>query len=214
MTTFSFHPVKTITCGEGGAILTNNEAYYNKMKLFRTHSITHEPNYMSKNPYNGYNEQIDLGYNYRMTDIQASLGISQLAKIERFISRRREIVRQYNEAFINMLGLAIQKEISESDTARHLYIIRIKPDMLTVCRNEIFNALMAENIGVQVHYMPVYYHPYYQSLGYKKGLCPKAEKLYEEIITIPLYYSLTDEDVKSVINGIEKVLNHYSKKYA
>jgi dTDP-4-amino-4,6-dideoxygalactose transaminase len=113
-----------------------------------------------------------------------------------------------------MPALAIQKEISESDTARHLYIIRIKPDMLKVSRNEIFNALMAENIGVQVHYMPVYYHPYYQSLGYKKGLCPKAEKLYEEIITIPLYYSLTDEDVKSVINGIEKVLNHYSKKYA
>lgn len=211
LTTFSFHPVKTITCGEGGAILTNNEAYYEKMMLFRSHGITRDTRLLSHNPFNGYNEQIDLGYNYRLTDIQAALGISQLRKIDIFSARRNEIVKQYNEAFSNIPQIIIQKEILESDTTRHLYIIRINTDKLKIDRNGIYKALNAENIGLQVHYIPVYYHPYYQTLGYTRGLCPIAEKLYEEIITIPLYYSLTDEDVISVINGVRKVMDYYIK---
>lgn len=209
LTTFSFHPVKTITCGEGGAILTNNEDYHKRMSLFRTHGITREAEIVTRSPYNGYNEQIELGYNYRMTDFQAALGISQLDKLGIFSDRRREIVKLYDETFSEMPQITIQKEIPESETTRHLYIIRIRPETLKVDRNQIYKALNAENIGLQVHYIPVYYHPYYQSLGYKKGLCPVAEKLYEEIITIPLYYSLTDEDVYSVINGIKKVINYY-----
>ena len=211
LTTFSFHPVKTITCGEGGAILTNNEEFYKKMQLFRSHSITRDAELMTQNPFNGYNEQIELGYNYRMTDIQAALGLSQLKKLWVFSKRRSEIVRQYNEAFLKIPQLKIQKEIPESETTRHLYIIRIKSESLKVGRDEIYKALNTENIGLQVHYIPVYYHPYYQSLGYKKGLCPVAEELYEEIITIPLYYSLTNEDVESVIEAVKKIINYYRK---
>ena len=211
LTTFSFHPVKTITCGEGGAILTNNEEFHKKMQLFRSHGITRDPNLMTQAPFNGYNEQIELGYNYRMTDFQAALGLSQLEKLGMFSKRRSKIVSQYNEAFSKIPQLIIQKEIPESQTTRHLYIIRIKSGSLKVGRDEILRALNAENVGVQVHYIPVYFHPYYQSLGYKKGLCPVAEELYEEIITIPLYYSLTDDDVESVIEAVTKVINYYRK---
>lgn len=211
LTTFSFHPVKTITCGEGGAILTNNEEFYKKMQLFRSHGITRDPFLLTRNPFKGYNEQVELGYNYRMTDFQAALGISQLKKLEVFSKRRAEIVNRYNEVFSRIPQLVIQKEIPESETVRHLYIIRIKSDSLKVGRDEIYKALNAENIGLQVHYIPVYYHPYYQALGYKRGICPVAEALYEEILTIPLYYSLTDEDVRSVIEAVKKVINHYRK---
>ena len=211
MTTFSFHPVKTITCGEGGAIMTNNEVLYKKLKQYRAHSITREIDEMSQNPFSGYYEQVDLGYNYRMTDFQAALGSSQLDKLSIFSQRRKEIVAQYNEAFSKVPELIIQKEIPESDTTRHLYIIRINKALLNADRNEIYKAINAENVGLQVHYIPVYYHPYYQSLGYKKGLCPIAEEIYEEIITIPLYYSLTDEDVQSVIEAVIKVVNYYRK---
>lgn len=211
LTTFSFHPVKTITCGEGGAILTNNEEFYKKMELFRSHGITRDPNMMTQAPYNGYNEQIELGYNYRMTDFQAALGLSQLEKIALFSTRRNEIVNLYNGAFSKIPQLIIQKEISESKTTRHLYIIKIKSGTLEVGRDIILKALDAENVGVQVHYMPVYYHPYYQSMGYKKGLCPIAEELYEGIVTIPLYYSLTNEDVESIIHAVIKVIDYYKK---
>jgi UDP-4-amino-4,6-dideoxy-N-acetyl-beta-L-altrosamine transaminase len=211
ITTFSFHPVKTITCGEGGAVLTNNQEYYEKIKLFRSHGITRDEGMLTQHPFNGYNEQFELGYNYRMTDIQAALGISQLGKLELFSSRRKEIVNTYDDAFSVIPELTIQKEISESNTTRHLYIIRLNSDLLRVGRNEIYKALNAENIGLQVHYIPVYYHPYYQSLGYQKGLCPNAEALYEEIITIPLYYSMTDEDVESVIEAVKKVVSFYKK---
>lgn len=210
LTTFSFHPVKTITCGEGGAITTNDESLYKKMKRFRAHGITREISEMSQNPFNGYSEQTELGYNYRMTDFQAALGVSQLDKLWIFSKKRSEIVNKYNEAFSKIPQLIIQQEISESDTTRHLYILRIKPSLLKADRNEIYRALNAENIGLQIHYIPVYYHPYYQSLGYTKGLCPVAEALYEEIITIPLYYSLTDEDVDSVIEAVKKVIEYYS----
>lgn len=211
MTTFSFHPVKTITCGEGGAILTDDDVLYNKLMLFRSHGITRDEKLLTHMPFNGYNEQIDLGYNYRMTDFQAALGISQLKKIDMFSKRRKEIVNRYNEAFSEMPELIIQKEIKESDTTRHLYIIRINSEKLTAGRNEIYKSLNAENIGLQVHYIPVYFHPYYQKLGYQHGLCPNAEELYEEIITIPLYYSLLDEDVESVIEAVKKVINYYRK---
>lgn len=211
MTTFSFHPVKTITCGEGGAILTNNEEFYNKIMLFRSHGITRDENLLTHTPFNGYNEQIELGYNFRMTDFQAALGSSQLNKIGDFSIRRKEIVKKYNKAFATIPEITIQKEIDESDTTRHLYIIRINSDLLLVGRNEVYKALNAENVGLQVHYVPVYFHPYYQELGYKKGLCPNAEALYEEIITIPLYYSLSDEEIDGVIDAVKKVISHYRK---
>lgn len=211
MTTFSFHPVKTITCGEGGAILTNDENLFKKLMVFRSHGITRDEKLLTHIPFNGYNEQIDLGYNYRMTDIQAGLGSSQLNKIDIFSKRRNEIVKKYNEAFKDIPEIIIQEEIKESDTTRHLYIIKLNSKKLSADRNEIYKALNAENIGLQVHYLPVYFHPYYEKLGYKKGICPIAEDLYENIITIPLYYSLSDEDVESVIKAVLKVINFYKK---
>ena len=210
MTTFSFHPVKTITGGEGGAILTDNDEYYQKLLLYRSHGITHDASLMNKEPDGPwYYQQIDLGYNYRMTDIQAALLISQLDKLPSFSKRRKEIVAKYNEAFADNDAIFVQKEIPESDTTRHLYILRLIPEKLKIDRRQFFDALGAENIVCNVHYIPVYYFPYYQKMGYKKGLCPNAEKLYDEEITLPLFYAMTDEDVESVIKAVNRITAYY-----
>lgn len=212
MTMFSFHPVKTVTTGEGGIITTNNEEYYIKLINFRTHCITRDINQLVDKEAGGwYYEQLDLGYNYRMTDIQATLGISQMNKIDWFIHRRKEIVKKYNEAFKDLDGVILQKNADFSDTVNHLYVIKLDLNKLKANRKEIYNALIAENIGVNVHYIPVYWHPYYQKLGYKKGLCPKAEELYNSIFTIPLFPAMTDNDVEDVINGVYKIIDYYRK---
>ncbi|MEY8325555.1 UDP-4-amino-4,6-dideoxy-N-acetyl-beta-L-altrosamine transaminase [Lachnospiraceae bacterium 54-11] len=213
MTTLSFHPVKTVTSGEGGAVLTNSEEYYEKLLLYRTHGITKDVAKMENEPDGPwYYEQTTLGMNYRMTDIQAALLISQLDKLPLFIKRRKEIVRTYNEAFSKLPQIIVQKEIPESDTTRHLYILRLNLSKLTIDRRQFFEALAAENICCNVHYIPTYYFPYYQRLGYEKGLCPKAEKLYEEIISLPLYYAMTDKDVQDVICAVTKIANYYGTK--
>lgn len=212
MTTFSFHPVKTVTAGEGGAVLTNDENLYDRLKLFGKHGITRNPALMSKVPDGPwYYEQVHLGYNYRMTDIQAALLISQLDKLEKFKARRKEIVEKYDAAFAKIPQVVVQEEIPESDTTRHLYILRIRPEMLRIDRKKFFEALAAENVCCNVHYIPVYYFPYYQKLGYTKGLCPKAEKLYEEIISLPLYYGMSDADADSVIAAVSKIAAYYAR---
>ena len=212
MTTFSFHPVKTVTAGEGGAVVTNDPGLYEKLSLFRAHGITRNPALMEKEPDGPwYYEQVALGYNYRMTDIQAALLISQLDKLDRFVKRRKEIVARYDEAFARIPQLIVQEEIPESDTARHLYIIRLRPERLSIDRKGFFEALDAENVRCNVHYIPVYYFPWYQKLGYCTGLCPKAEKLYEEILTLPLHCNLTDGDVEDVIQAVEKIAAYYAK---
>jgi len=212
MTTFSFHPVKTITGGEGGAVLTNSEEYYQKLLLARAHGITREMSLM-ENEIDGpwYYEQVDLGYNYRITDIQAGLIISQLDKLKMFSARRKEVVARYNEAFEKNDAIIVQEEIPQSDTTRHLYILRLNPEKLTINRREFFDALAEENVCCNVHYIPVYYFPYYEKLGYKKGLCPKAEKLYEEMITLPLYYGMSNQDCEDVIKAVEKIVAYYHK---
>lgn len=212
MTEFSFHPVKTCTAGEGGAVTTNDEDFYNKLLLFRTHCITRDVRFMDQEPEGGwYYQQVGLGYNFRVTDMQAALLSSQLDKLELFAARRKELVRKYNEAFAEMPEIIVQKEIPESDTVRHLYIIQLKLDTLNCTRKEVFEALQAEGVGVNVHYIPTYYFPYYKKLGYSKGLCPNAEKLYEGIITIPLYYSMTDEEQAKVVYAVKKVIDYYKK---
>ena len=210
MTTLSFHPVKTVTCGEGGAVLTNSETFYKKLLLYRSHGITRDEAQMEHEPDGSwYYEQIALGYNYRMTDMQAALLISQLDKLPAFSKRRKEIVKAYNEAFSKLPQLVVQKEIPESDTTRHLYILRLNPDRLTIGRKEFFDALTAENVCCNVHYIPTYCFPYYEKLGYHRGLCPKAEKLYEEIISLPLYYAMSDQDVQDVIEAVTKIAEYY-----
>lgn len=212
MTCFSFHPVKTVTGGEGGAITTNNEELYRKLLLLRTHGITRNQSEM-KHPTDAlwYNEQIALGYNYRITDFQAALISSQLKKLPKFSARRKELVRKYDEAFSAIPEIQVQKEIPASDTTRHLYILRLHMDMLTCTHREFFDALYAERTCPQVHYLPVYLHSYYESLGYRKGLCPNAEKYYEESMSIPMYYSLTDADAEDVIHAVKKVIDYYAK---
>lgn len=213
MTTFSFHPVKTVTGGEGGAVLTNDPKLYQRLKLFQTHGITREPELLQHESHGGwYYEQVELGMNYRMTDMQAALISSQLDKLPQFQKRRKEIVAKYDQAFSQIPELFVQKEIPESDTTRHLYILRIRPEKLTIDRKQFFEAMAAENICCNVHYIPIYYHPYYEKLGYQKGLCPNAEKLYSEIMSLPLYYSLTDQDVEDVIAAVRKLCEYYKKK--
>lgn len=210
MTTFSFHPVKTVTAGEGGAVLTDNEEYYKKLLLYRSHGMTRDQAQMTKESEGGwYYQMIDLGYNYRMTDMQAALLISQMEKLPMFSKRRKEMVARYNEAFSRIPELTVQQELEGSDSTRHLYILRIKPEKLRIDRRGFFDALAAENIMCNVHYIPIYLQPYYQEMGYPKGLCPKAEKLYSEMMSLPLYYAMTDQDVEDVITAVQKIVDYY-----
>ena len=210
MTCFSFHPVKTVTSGEGGAVTTNDEATYRKLLRLRSHGITRNQEEMV-HPSDAlwYNEQVELGFNYRMTDFQAALLSSQLRKLPEFSARRRDIVKKYDEAFLKLPEIIVQREIPESDTTRHLYIIRLDLSKLTCDRRQFFDALYAENTCPQVHYLPVYWHSYYEKLGYKKGLCPEAESFYEEVMSIPLYPAMTDADVEDVIHAVTKVVEYY-----
>ena len=211
MTVFSFHPVKPITTGEGGMVVTDDEGLYKKMLLFRSHGITRDPELLTKNEGPWYYEQKDLGYNYRITDIQCALGISQMNKLNDFIERRRSIVKLYDEALADVVEVVTPYEEDFSNSGWHLYIIKLNLDMLKGTRKEIYTALQCENIGVNVHYLPVYLHPYYKSLGYKEGLCKNAEYLYERIITLPLFPGMTDQDITDVINGVKKVIDYYKK---
>ncbi len=213
MTCFSFHPVKTITSGEGGAITTNNKEYYKKLVLAHTHGITHDEDQMEEAPHEGiwYYEQISLGYNYRMTDFQAALLLSQLKKLDGFKQRRQEIVKRYNEAFSDLPEIIVQKEIAKSDTCRHLYIIRLDLEKLNCSRREFFDAMSAENVQCQIHYVPVYWFPYYSHRGYEKGLCPNAEEVYKGIMSIPLYPKLTDAEVEDTIHAVRKIVENYRK---
>lgn len=202
MTEFSFHPVKHITCGEGGIVTTNREDLYEKLKLFRTHGITREEKFLHKVDGPWYYEQIDLGYNYRMTDIQAALGISQLGRIDKFLEKRKKIAAKYDEAFRDFNGTEIPKQAEYSNSAYHLYVIKVDKSI----RKALFEYLRANNIGVNVHYIPVYTFPYYREHGYENVKCENAEKLYESIISIPIYYDLSDEEQDYVIDKIKEFM--------
>lgn len=212
MTCFSFHPVKTVTGGEGGAVTTNDELLYHRLVRLRAHGITRNQEEMiHPTDARWYNEQVELGYNYRLTDFQAALILSQFNKLSLFSARRKAIVEKYNAAFEEMSEIFVQKEIPESETTRHLYILRLKPDRLSCDRRQFFDALWAENIHSQVHYLPVYWHSYYEKLGYGKGLCPNAEAYYNEVMSLPLYYSMTDGDVEDVIHAVKKIVDYYRR---
>lgn len=198
MTTFSFHPVKHITTGEGGMILTNNPELYQRLKLFRIHGITREEELLTKNDGPWYYEQLDLGYNYRITDIQCALGVSQMDRLPEFLEKRKQIAKRYNEAFAanEQIQLPYQKE--GCDNAWHLYVIRIKNGK----RKEVFEKLRAAGIGVNVHYIPVYQHPYYRTHGYAEVTCPNAEEYYKECISLPMYPDLKEEEQEYVIKKV------------
>jgi len=208
MTTFSFHPVKNITTCEGGMVLTNNEKFYNRMKIFRTHGITKD--YKEReNSASHYYEMITLGYNYRIPDLLCALGINQLKRLDKWISRRQSIAKMYDESFkeINHLMTPLTQKY---ESAYHIYVIKLNLDNLKTDRNTIFKALKAEGIGVNVHYMPIHLHPYYKkNLKTYEGMMPVAEKVYKQIITLPIYPELRDQDIQDVIKAVKKVLYFY-----
>lgn len=206
MAVFSFHPVKIITTGEGGMVLTNSDDLYNKLVLLRSHGMTRNPALMegtSEGPW--YYEQIDLGFNYRITDIQAALGFSQLQRIDEWVSRRHALVKRYNEA---LSGLPIVLPWRHPDTysAYHLYVILIDSAKAGKSRKEVFEAMRAAEIGVNVHYIPVHTQPHYRKFGFKFGDFPEAERYYSGAISLPMYSGLSDVDQDRVIAVLKKIL--------
>lgn len=203
MTVFSFHPVKTMTTGEGGAIITNDKEIYKKLKLLRSHGMTKDPELLTQNPGPWYYEMQSLGYNLRLTDFQAALGTSQLKRIGGFIKRRREIIKMYNNAFKDISWITIPYEEKGVFSAFHLYVLLLDFSKIGKARKQVMEELLRNGIGTQVHYIPVPLQPYYKkNFGFKNGDFPKAEKYYESSLSLPLYPALTNTDVKRVISTV------------
>lgn len=207
MTVFSFHPVKTITTGEGGAVTTNDEKLYQKLLMLRSHGVTKDENLLTKNPGPWYYEMQSLGFNYRMTDIQAALGCSQLQKLDFFKKRRREVVAMYNKAFVGMKYLKTPTEPENVSSCFHLYVTQIGFTALGKTRSQVMAELREKGVGTQVHYIPVPTQPYYkENYGYKDGDYPIAERYHEQELSLPLYPGLSDGDVDMVINAVKEVI--------
>lgn len=205
MTCFSFHPVKPITTGEGGMVVTNDEKLYQRLLLFRSHGITREEELMTalepgQERGGWYYQQVELGYNYRITDIACALGSSQMDKLDGFLAVRREIARRYDEAFADVSGLQIPLQQAGCESGWHLYMIQV----LEKSRREVFDQLRAKGIGVNVHYIPVYQHPYYQRNGYQDCFCENAEKFYNRAISLPIFPELTREQQQYVIDAVKE----------
>ena len=206
MAVFSFHPVKIITTGEGGMVLTNQTDLYEKLIRLRTHGITRNPDLMqgeSHGPW--YYQQVELGFNYRITDIQAALGMSQLQRLNEFVEQRRFLAKRYNQ-LLDDLPLTLPWQHPDTESSWHLYVIRLKLDQINKTHRQVFEALRQARIGVNLHYIPVHTQPYYQQLGFKWGDYPQAESYYQQAISIPLYYGLTQEDQDRVVTSLQKIL--------
>jgi perosamine synthetase len=211
LSTFSFHPVKHITTGEGGMITSDDSDLAQRMQVFRNHGITTDHRQREQQG-SWFYEMVHLGYNYRLTDVQCALGLSQLCRLPDWVARRQAIARRYNAAFAEMPAvgsLGIREEVSH---AYHLYMIRLDLEQLQATRAEVFSALIAEGIGVNVHYIPVHLHPFYREcFGTGPGFCPVAETAYERLITLPIFPRMSDGDVEDVIAAVRKVIHHYGK---
>jgi len=206
ITVFSFHPVKIITTAEGGLATTNDKELSERMQLFRSHGVTRDPELMTKESAGGwYYQQVDLGFNYRMTELQAALGVSQMERLDEFVALRHKCQIRYDELLID-LSITTPYQDLNSYSALHLYPIKIQIDKVKSTRKEIFEALWKNDIGVNVHYIPVHTQPYYENMGFKKGDFPNAESYYESAISIPLFHVMTFEQQDQVVAALEKVL--------
>lgn len=207
ITTLSFHPVKTVTTAEGGAVCTDDLGLAQRVALFAKHGITRDKALMRDSDEGGWHyEQLVLGYNYRISDLQAALGVSQLSRLAEFARTRQEIVAFYNEAFSAVPHVSFQFDRTPSETVRHLYCLRFDVDALHTTRRFVYDALRAEGIGVNVHYLPVYRLPYYQDLGYDKDCCPEANAYYREAVTLPLHAGMSLADAQDVVDAVKKVV--------
>lgn len=206
ITVFSFHPVKIITTGEGGMALTNRADLANRMKMLRTHGVTRNPAEMTRTPDGPwYYEQIELGFNYRMTDLQAALGVSQLTRLDAFVARRRELAERYDRLLAE-LPLKTPGRDPRAGSAWHLYVIQLELERISKTHAEVFNGLRAAGIGVNLHYIPVHLQPYYQKLGFQRGAYPAAERYYERAISLPLYFDLSERDQDFIAAALKDLL--------
>jgi UDP-4-amino-4,6-dideoxy-N-acetyl-beta-L-altrosamine transaminase len=206
ITVFSFHPVKIITTGEGGMATTNDLGLAKKMQLLRTHGITRDENEMVSIPDGPwFYEQIELGFNYRMTDIQAALGLSQMSRLHEFVVKRNSIADRY-EKFLKDVPVFLPKISKDTYSAYHLYVIQLNFDLISRSHKDVFNGLRSAGIGVNLHYIPVYLQPYYQDLGFSEGYCPNAEKYYSRAISLPMFSGLTDEEQDWVVTQLIKAI--------
>ena len=207
MTVFSFHPVKSITTGEGGMITTNSSSISRKLNLLRTHGITRDPKHMKKSEPDGpwYYEQISLGYNYRLTDIQAALGSSQLKRIDTFIKKRNSIAEKYN-SILKGLPIELPKVEKNYYSAFHLYVVRLHLDQIQNSHEKVFEHMLEKGVGVNLHYIPIHLQPYYKNIGFKYGDFPCAEKYYAEAVSIPIFQDMQDNDIEYVAECLEDSL--------
>lgn len=210
MTVFSLHPVKHLTTGEGGVVTTDDASVAQRLRLFRNHGLSSDAKERQEKGVWFY-EMVELGYNYRLTDIQCALGLSQLAKVDRWLERRREIASQYSEAFGATPELKLPAVRPDCEPAWHLFVVLLNLEELRVGRTEVFQALRAENIGVNVHYVPVPWHPYYRNLGYERGNWPVAEDAYQRLLSLPMFPTIDDKDIDDVIEALKKVVDAYRK---
>ncbi|AQQ67505.1 UDP-4-amino-4,6-dideoxy-N-acetyl-beta-L-altrosamine transaminase [Microbulbifer agarilyticus] len=207
ITVFSFHPVKIITTAEGGMALTNDAQLAQKLSLLRSHGVTRDPELMTQEPDGSwYYQQIDLGFNYRMTELQAALGLSQLDRLDKFVRRRHELASRYNELLAD-LPLVTPWQRADSYSGFHLYVVRLKLDELTATHSQVFDSLRKQGVGVNLHYIPVHTQPYYQRMGFRLGDYPEAERYYSEAISLPLFQTMTDSQQDKVVSAIRETVN-------
>lgn len=207
ITVFSFHPVKIITTAEGGVALTNDDTLAQRMALYRSHGVTREPELMTKQPDGPwYYQQVELGFNYRMTELQAALGVSQMERLDEFVSNRHRLANRYNE-LLKELPIALPWQHPDSYSGLHLYVIRLRLDEVHVTHNDVFASLREQGVGVNLHYIPVHTQPYYQKMGFKQGDFPEAEKYYSEAISLPMFQTMTDEQQDQVVAALNKALS-------
>lgn len=206
ITVFSFHPVKIVTTAEGGAALTNQKKLADKMALLRSHGITRDPELMDGGSHGGwYYQQVDLGFNYRMTELQAALGVTQMQRLDEFVAARHELSKRYNQ-LLSDLPLVLPYQLENTYSGLHLFVIRLKLDDISLTHKQVFDALRENGIGVNLHYIPVHTQPYYQAMGFSDGDFPESERYYHEAISLPMFHSMTEEQQDTVVRVVTEVL--------
>lgn len=207
ITVFSFHPVKIVTTAEGGALVTNSKVLADKIALLRSHGITRDPQQMVGESHGGwYYQQIDLGFNYRMTELQAALGVAQMQRLEEFVTARHRLANRYNQ-LLDGLPIILPYQLVNTYSGLHLYVIRLKLDQITLTHKQVFDALREHGIGVNLHYIPVHTQPYYQQIGFKQGDFPESERYYKEAISLPMFHAMTLAQQDEVVRVLSEVLN-------